>query len=863
MYAQGEKISPVNIADEMQKSFIDYSMSVIIARALPDARDGLKPSQRRILFAMHELGLQPNRQHRKCAKIAGDTSGNYHPHGEQVIYPTLVHMAQDFAMRYPLVDGQGNFGSIDGDEAAAMRYTEARLTPVAMLMLADLDQETVDFQPNYDETRQEPRVLPSGFPNLICNGSTGIAVGMATSIPPHNLNEVVDACIHLIDNPDCTVEDLHQFVTGPDFPTGGMICGKSQILEAYKSGRGTIKLRGRAGIEEVGGKEQIIITQVPFNVAPSTVETQIAALVNDDKIKGISDVRNETNKDGVRLVIELKRGIPPKVVLNNLFKQTQLETTVGINLLAIDRGRPRTLNLKQLLACYTEHRREVVTRRTRHELREAERRAEILDACLIALSNLDEFIRIIRESRTREEAKIKLLSFSFTRAQAEHFGLHIRSEARLVKGRYEFSETQVDHILDLRLYQLTGLERDKIAKEYKEIIARIKELTGILASEAKIWGVIKKELKDLREKHGDSRFTDIVPEEGEIRIEDLIANEAAIITITHGGYIKRTAVSAYRAQRRGGKGVSGQDTKDDTDFVEHLFTASTHDFIMFCTENGRVYCEKVYDIPEAGRAARGKSIANLLALREGEKIAAMIRIQEFTDQLFLFFATQNGVVKKTNLGEYANVRRGGIQGINIEKDDRLIGVKRTNGNHEIVLVSRNGQSIRFHEEEARDMGRTATGVWGMDLDKDDVLVAVEIVDPQATLLVAGENGIGKRTEFEEYRRQSRGGKGIITMATSEKTGRVVGALSVTETDEIMLTTAGGQTVRCRVKDVRTSGRNTQGVRLITPGSGDKLVAIARVITESQEAAAESGQTETGQPNLPLREPPKPPPAAAS
>ncbi|MBI5396194.1 MAG: DNA gyrase subunit A [Verrucomicrobia bacterium] len=846
MYAQGEKISPINIADEMQKSFIDYSMSVIISRALPDARDGLKPSQRRILFAMHELGLAPNRPHRKCAKIAGDTSGNYHPHGEQVIYPTLVHMAQDFALRYPLIDGQGNFGSIDGDDPAAMRYTEARLSPIGMLMLADLDKDTVDFQPNYDETRREPKVLAAGFPNLICNGSTGIAVGMATSIPPHNLSEVVDACIHLIDNPECEVEAICKIITGPDFPTGGMICGKGPILDAYKTGRGTIKLRGRAGVEESGGKDQIIITQMPFNVAPSTVETQVASLVNDKRIEGISDIRNETNKDGVRLVIELKRGAIPKVILSNLFKHTSLETTIGINLLAIDHGRPRTLDIKQLLACHTEHRREVVIRRTQFELRAAEARAEILDAYLIALANLDEFIRIIRESRTREEAKIKLMSFSWTKAQVQHFGLHIRSEARLVSGRYEFSEKQVDQILDLRLYQLTGLERDKVTKEYKEIIARIGELTGVLASEAKIWGIVKKELKELKEKFGDTRLTDIVPEEGEIKIEDLIANEPAIITITHSGYIKRTAVSAYRAQRRGGKGVSGQDTKDDTDFVEHLFTASTHDFIMFSTENGRVYCEKVYDIPEAGRAARGKSIANLLALREGEKIAAMIRIQDFSDQLHLLFATQNGIIKKTNLSEFSNVRRGGIQGVNIEKDDRLIGVKLTNGNSEIVLVSRTGQSIRFHEEEARDMGRTATGVWGMDLDKDDLLVAIEIVDPQATLLVAGENGIGKRTEFEEYRRQSRGGKGIITMATSEKTGRVVGALSVTDTDEIMLTTAGGQTVRCRVKDVRTSGRNTQGVRLINPGSGDKLVAIARVITESQEAAAESGQ-----PALPL------------
>ena len=848
MYAQGEKISPINIADEMQKSFIDYSVSVIISRALPDARDGLKPSQRRILYSMLELGLYPNRPFRKCAKIVGETMGNYHPHGDLAIYPTLYHMAQDFAMRYPLIAGQGNFGSIDGDDPAAMRYTEARLTPLAMQMLADLDKDTVDFQPNYDESKVEPKVLAGGFPNLICNGTTGIAVGMATSIPPHNLNEIADAIVHLIDHPDCDIETLIKFVQGPDFPTGGIICGKAPIAEAYRTGRGSIKLRGRAGVEEHGGRDHIIITQMPFNVAPSTVEKQLASLVNDKKIEGISDIRNETNKDGVRLVIELKRAAIPKVILSNLFKHTQLETTVGINMLAIDHGRPRTLNLKQMLQCWTEHRHEVVVRRTQFELRAAEARAEILDAYLLALANLDEFIRIIRESRTRDEARIKLMSFSWTRAQAVHFGLHIRSEARLVSGRYEFSEGQVDAILDLQLYRLCGLERDKIAKEYKEIIERIAELQGILASEAKIWGIVKKELQEIRDKYADARRTDIVPDEGEIRIEDLIANEATIITITHAGYIKRTAVSAYRAQHRGGKGVSGQDTKDDTDFVEHLFTASTHDFILFCTENGRVYAEKVYDVPEAGRAARGKSIANLLELREGEKVAAMIRIQEFSDTQNLFFATRNGIVKKTNLSDYSNVRRTGVAGINIEEGDCLIAVKLTTGNSEIVLVSHQGKSIRFHEEDVRAMGRTATGVWGMDLQEDDVLVAAEIVDPQATLLVAGENGVGKRTEFTEYRKQTRGGKGIITMSTTEKTGSVVGALTVTDTHEIMLTTANGQTVRCPVNGVRLCGRNTQGVRLINLDEGDKLVAIARVISESQEAAAED------QSALPLQQP---------
>jgi DNA gyrase subunit A len=855
MFNPNEKIEPVNVAEEVSRSFLDYSMSVIISRALPDARDGLKPSQRRILYAMHDLSLFPGRQHRKCAKICGDTSGNYHPHGEAVIYPTLVHMAQPWAMRETLVDGQGNFGSVEGDPPAAMRYTEARMTHLGAALMTDMDKDTVDFVPNYDETRTEPTVFPAAFPNLLVNGGTGIAVGMATNIPPHNLSEVIDGICAQIDDPEITLEELMKHVKGPDFPTGCVICGVSGIKQYLETGRGSMKVRGKAGIEELkGGREQIVITEIPYNVNRATLVERIASLVNEKVLTEISAVRDESDEN-TRVVIELKRDGNPKVVINNLYKHTAMESSFAVIMLAIDHGRPKLVSLKEANACYIEHRREVVLRRTRFELRKAEERAETLEGYLIALANLDEFLRIIRGSASRDEARVKLLAFEFTKRQVEQVGILIRSEARLTNGRYAFSEHQADEILNLRLYQLTGLEREKIDKEYKELLKSIKDLRDILAKEQRVFTIIKKELREIRDKYGSPRLTEIAPDQAEINMEDLIANEGCIISITHGGFIKRTAVSAFRAQRRGGKGVIGMQTREgateqeEGDFVEHLFTATTHDYLMFFTAAGRAYVEKVYEIPEMGRAAKGRSIANILELKPDEKIAATIRIQSkksgtgpsavdqtWDENLHIVFATQSGIVKKSNLSDYANVRRGGIIAIQIEEGDRLIDAKLTNGNNEIVLITKDGMSLRFHEEQLRDQGRNTVGVWGIRPEKGDHVVAIAIVDPNAMLLVAGENGIGKRTSFDDYRRQSRGGKGIITMKTGEKTGDVVGALTVRETDEIMLITNKGQMVRTRVKEIRETGRNTMGVKLMDLRNGEKLQAIAPVVSQAEEEA---------------------------
>jgi DNA gyrase subunit A len=858
-YSQGEKISKINVAEEIKNSFLDYSMSVIISRALPDVRDGLKPSQRRILYAMENLSLFPGRKHIKCAKICGDTSGNYHPHGEAVIYPTLVHMAQPWAMRERLVDGKGNFGSVENDPPAAMRYTEARLTHVGALLMSDMDKDTVDFVPNYDERLTEPTVFPAALPNLLVNGGTGIAVGMATNMPPHNLGEVIDGVCAQIDKPDITIPELMKFIKGPDFPTGGFICGVEGIKNYFTTGKGSVKLRGRIGVEEMkGSREQLVITEIPFNVNRAGLEEQIAALVNDKIITDIAAMRNESDEH-CRLVIELKREAIPKVVIANLFQRTQLEVSFAVNALAIDHGRPKTLNLKAIIQCYIEHRREVVLRRTRFELKKAEERAETLEGYLIALSNMDEFIRIIRNSANRDEARIKLLAFEFTRAQVERLGILIRTEARLTSGRYVFSEAQADAILELRLYQLTGLEIDKVKAEYQQLVEKIKDLLDVLAKESRVMEIIKTELRAIKEKHATPRLTELVPDEGEIAIEDLIANEGVIITITHSGLIKRTNVSSYRAQRRGGKGVIGMTTREGSttegesdDFIEHLFTAGTHDYLMFFTSTGRVYVERVHEIPDMGRAAKGRSIANLLELRPDEKIAALIRInaksgpnkEDLTWQQpdFVFFATQQGTVKKTALEDFANIRKGGIIAIGIEQGDTLISVKLTGGNNEVVLITREGMSIRFSEEDVRSMGRTAGGVRGITLEKTDAVVALAVVVPDATLLVAGDNGIGKRTDFAEYRVQSRGGKGIITMKTTDKTGGVVGALTVKDADEMMLITVGGQMVRTAVKDIRETGRNTQGVKLINLDATDKLQAIAPVISEEKEEA-ETGATE--------------------
>lgn len=864
LFAANERIAKINVAEEIKGSFLDYSMSVIISRALPDVRDGLKPSQRRILYAMHELSLFPGRKPYKCAKICGDTSGNYHPHGEAVIYPTLVHMAQPWAMREKLIEGKGNFGSVENDPPAAMRYTEARLTHLGAALMQDMDKDTVDFVPNYDERMTEPAVFPAAFPNLLVNGGTGIAVGMATNMAPHNLGEIIDGVCAQIDNPQITIPELMKFVKGPDFPTGGMICGIEGIKNYFHTGRGSVKIRGKVGVEELkGGREQLVITEIPYNVNRAALEQQIANLVNEKIITDVSAMRNESDEN-CRLVIELKRDAIAKVVINNLYQHTQMEVSFSVNALAIDHGRPKTLNLKELISAYIDHRREVVLRRTRFELRKAEERAEVLEGYICALKNLDEFIRIIRGSRNRDEAKVKLLAFEWTRAQVEAWGVLIRNEARLSgSGFYSLTERQVDAVLELQLYRLTGLEIDKVLAEYEELIEKIKDLLDILAKESRVMTIIKAELMAIKDKHASPRMSDIVPDEGEIAIEDLIANEGVIITITHGGLIKRTNVSSYRSQRRGGKGVIGMATREgstpentDGDFIEHLFTASTHDYLMFFTNTGRVYVERVHEIPDMGRASKGKSIANILELKADEKIAALIRVISKTgpnreDQTWeqsgeLFFATRLGTVKKTSLSDFANVRKGGIIAISIEEGDTLIDVKLTRGsvveNDEIkdpgdgvVLITKNGMSIRFNESDVRSMGRAAGGVRGINLEDGDALVAAAIVVPDSTLLVAGENGIGKRTGFDEYRIQSRGGKGIITMKTGDKTGGVVGALTVKDTDEIMLITTGGQMVRTGVKDIREAGRNTMGVKLVNLDEGDKLQAIAPVVGEDADA----------------------------
>ena len=857
MYNQNEKVEPIDVSEEMARSFLDYSMSVIISRALPDARDGLKPSQRRILYAMSELGVMPGRKHLKCAKIVGETMGNYHPHGDQAIYPTLVHMAQTWAMRETLIEGQGNFGSVEGDPPASMRYTEARLRPLGAVLMEDMDHETVDFVPNYDDTREEPTVFPAAIPNLLVNGGTGIAVGMATNSPPHNLGEIIDGVCAQVDNPDITLDQLMKHIKGPDFPTGCQLLGMGGIRQYFETGRGSVRVRGRAGVEEIkGGREQIVITEIPYNVNRATLVERIADLVNEKIITDISAIRDESDEN-TRVVIELKRDGIPKVVINNLYKHTALESSFSVSMLAIDRGRPKLLSLKEAIACFIEHRREVILRRTQFLLREAEKRAERLEGYLIALANLDEFIRIIRDSSNRDEARGRLLALEFSKVQIAKFGLLLRSESRLGEGgKYRFSEAQTDAILELRLYQLTGLERDKITAEYTELLKTIADLVDILAREERVLSIIKTELKAIRDKHAGPRLTELIPEEGEMSIEDLIANEGCIITVTHNGFIKRTAVSAYRSQRRGGKGVIGMTTREaqneteEGDFVEHLFTASTHDYLVFFTKTGRCYVERVHEIPEMSRTAKGRSIANILNFQAGEQVAATLRVEAtstggvaavdttWNPDKHILFATRSGIVKKSNLGDFSNIRKGGIIAINIEEGDELISAVMTEGHDEIVLVTREGMSIRFSEEELRDQGRNTVGVWGIRPAKGDHIVSASLVRNDATLLVAGDNGIGKRTPFEDYRKQSRGGKGVITMKTGEKTGLVVGALTVTDADEIMLITSGGQMVRTRVAEIRETGRNTMGVKLIGLPEGEKLQRIAPVVSQKEDEVVE-------------------------
>jgi DNA gyrase subunit A len=846
MYTQNEKVELVNVSEEMSKSFLDYSMSVIISRALPDARDGLKPSQRRILFAMNELGVQPNRKHLKCAKIVGETMGNYHPHGDQAIYPTLVHMAQPWAMRDMLVDGQGNFGSVEGDPPASMRYTEARLQHLGAALMTDMDKGTVDFNPNYDETRTEPAVFPAAFPNLLVNGGTGIAVGMATNMPPHNLGECIDGICAQIDDPSITIEGLMAYVKGPDFPTGCLIQGMTGIRSYFETGRGSVRVRGRMGVEEgKGGRESIVITEIPYNVNRAELVKRIAELVTEKVLTGISDVRDESAED-TRVVIDLKRDGNPKVIINNLYKHTALESSFSTNMLAIDRGKPKLLSLKDANTCYIEHRREVILRRTRFLLNEAEVECEKLEGYLIALANLDDFIKIIRDSKDRDDAKQKLMALGWTQKAVEQIGILIRSEGRIVDGKYRFTEKQVGHILDLRLYQLTGMERDSIKSEYDALIATIKDLMDILAREKRVLTIIKDELREIQRKYATPRRTQIVPEQGEMAIEDLIANEGVIVTLTHNGFIKRTLVSSFRAQKRGGKGVIGMtareaEKEEDSDFVEYLFTATTHDYLMFFTESGRCYVERVFEIPEGSRASKGRSIANLLELKQDEKIAATIRVQgqktdeeTWNENLHILFATRSGIVKKSNLNDFKNIRKGGIIAIQIEEGDRLIDCKLTTGHDEIVLITHEGMSIRFTEEELRDQGRNTVGVWGIRPDKGDYIVGTAVVNKDCLLLVAGENGFGKRTSFEEYRLQGRGGKGIITMKTTEKTGGVAGALTVRDDDELMLITNKGKMVRTRIKEIRETGRNAQGVKLIDLRAGEVLQGIAPVVSDKED-----------------------------
>jgi DNA gyrase subunit A len=832
VYTANEKLSTANITDIMQTAYIDYSMSVIVSRALPDARDGLKPVQRRILYAMLREGLLHNRAFDKCAGVVGEVLKNYHPHGDASVYDTLVRLAQTWVMRYPLIDPQGNFGSVDGDPAAAYRYTECRLNEIAEDLLRDIDEETVDFAPNYKESTTEPTVLPSALPNLLMNGSTGIAVGMTTNIPPHNLDEIIDATCALIDSPSVSVDALCGIIRGPDFPTGGVIAGRDGIDSYLRTGKGIVRIRGRAHTEEMKhGGEQIVITEIPYNVNRANLVSRIAELVSDKQIEGIRDLRDESDEQ-TRIVIELKRGEQSRIIVNQLFQKTALESSFGVTLLALDRKRPKQMNIKELLECYLEHRRDVVTRRTRFRLRKAEERAHILEGYIIALDNLDDFVKIIRASANREEAKQRLMA------------------------KYPLSERQTDAILELRLYQLTGLERGKIEAEYLELMKLIEELRGILESEAKLLALIRKELMDMKAKYTSPRRTEIVGAAGELRMEDVIPNEGCVITVSHLGFIKRTPVAEYRSQKRGGKGIIGTETYEE-DFVEHLFTASTHDYILFVTTHGHCYAKKVYDIPEGNRTSKGKSVKSFLAVGEGEKIAAMLTTTDFAPDRFLVMATRKGVVKKTALADYTNAtRENGLIGINLAEDDDVIGTVLTTGNDELILVSNQGLAVRFRESDPetgtvtfRPTGRATAGVTGMRFKlESDFLQAIEVVDHETKFLVASEAGLGVRTRFEDYRLINRGGSGVWAIDLPEDGSvRLAGALSVRETDEIMLLTARGQSVRCPVKDIRETNRGAKGVKLLTLAEGDKLLSIAKVVETEEEQQAVAGETPANQP----------------
>ncbi|MGP1486264.1 MAG: DNA gyrase subunit A [Peptostreptococcus stomatis] len=807
------KIIPIEISQEMKKSYIDYSMSVIVGRALPDVRDGLKPVHRRILYSMIEQGITPDKPYRKSARIVGDVLGKYHPHGDSSVYMAMVKMAQDFATRGLLVDGQGNFGNVDGDSPAAMRYTEARMSRLATELLRDIDKETVDFGPNFDESLQEPLVLPARYPNLLVNGSNGIAVGMATSIPPHNLGEVIDATVHYIDNRDCTTEDLMEHIAGPDFPTGAMIIGTEGIKEAYRTGRGKVRVRARAEIEELPkGKQQIVITEIPFQVNKSRLVERIADLVRDKKVEGISDLRDETNRHGIRVVIELKRDVNSNIILNNLYKHSQLEETFSIINLAIVDKTPKVLNLKQYLESYVDHQKDVITRRTQFELKKAQARAHILEGLKIALDNIDRVISIIRGSENGQIAKEKLI---------EEFAL---------------SDIQAQAILDMRLQRLTGLERDKIDNEYKELMERITYLESILADENKLFGVIKDEMLAIKDKYADPRRTEIKPAEGEIALKDLYEEEEIAITLTHLGYIKRLPADTYKSQKRGGRGISALTTREE-DFVTDLISTTTHSLMLFFTNRGRVYKLNAYEVPEGKRTSKGTAIVNLLQLNPGEKIARTISFntdsKENEDLKYLLFATKSGIVKKTPISDFKNINKSGLIAINLKDGDELIGVNRTNGEEDIILVTENGMSIRFNENDVRAMGRTATGVKGITLSKGDHVVSMDLISNGTDLLVVSEKGFGKRTETEEYRPQIRAGKGIKTYNINSKTGKLVGATLVDEDDEMMMINSNGVLIRIRVNEISIFGRVTSGVKLMKTDEEVEVVSIAKLKGEEE------------------------------
>ena len=809
MEENNNRIVPVEIAEEMKNSYIDYAMSVIAGRALPDVRDGLKPVHRRILYSMSELNLTPDKPYRKSARIVGDVLGKYHPHGDTAVYYAMVRMAQDFSTRGLLVDGHGNFGSVDGDSPAAMRYTEAKMSKLSLELLRDIEKETVDFVPNFDESLKEPAVLPSRFPNLLVNGSNGIAVGMATSVPPHNLGEVIDATVQLIDNPECTVEDLMKNIQGPDFPTSAIIMGKESIADAYKTGRGKVKVRARASIEELPkGRQQIVVTEIPYQVNKAKLVERIAELVKDKKLEGISDLRDESNRQGMRIVIELKRDANANIVLNNLYKHSQMEDTFSIIMLALVNGVPRVLNLKQILYYYLEHQKDVVTRRTKFELNKAEARAHVLEGLRIALDNIDAVINLIRSSKTTAEAKYGLIE------------------------KFNLSDIQAQAILDMRLQRLTGLERDKIEEEYRDLMKKIERLRAILADEKLLLDVIKKEILEIKEKYADERRTEIRHAEGEIDMRDLISDEEITITLTHFGYIKRLPSDTYKSQKRGGKGVAALTTREE-DFVKHLITTRTHSRLLFFTNKGRVFRLDAFEIPEGKRQSKGTAIVNLLQLAPNEKIATLIAIDANDNNTYTLLATKKGIVKKTNREEFKNINKAGLIAIGLRADDELIDVKVTDGNKEVLLVTKDGMSIRFDENDIRPMGRTAMGVKGITLSGDDEVVSMSLCDEGTDLLVVSENGLGKRTDINEYRSQIRAGKGIKTYNNSEKTGKLVGAEMVNEDDEIMIINSDGVLIRLKVSDISIFGRVTSGVKLMKTDDEVNVVSIAKINMEEE------------------------------